>query len=339
MRSRTTLADVAKRAGVNVSTVSRSLNQETEGQVSKATVKKIRKIADEMAYSPNTVARGLRTRKSMTIGVIVPDLTNPIFPPIVRGVDSILFARGYSALVVNTDNNAEIENALFDSLMERQVDGLIIATGHTERSMIAKYHNQGVKAVLVNRETSGVPYPSVIGDDAAGIAAALEHLAALGHKKVLHLAGPTILSTASVRSNAFTNSAKRLGLITKVVKATALSVSAGEIAMNKFLDANPKGVTAVLAGNDLLALGVFHALRKHGLRTPEDISVIGFNNMQFSEDFNPSLTTVSAPHFEMGVESARLLIDQIEGKVTSPRKITLPVTLVIRESSGPVPKR
>ena len=124
MRSRTTLADVAKRAGVNVSTVSRSLNQETEGQVSKATVKKIRKIADEMAYSPNTVARGLRTRKSMTIGVIVPDLTNPIFPPIVRGVDSILFSRGYSALVVNTDNNAEIENALFDSLMERQVDGL-----------------------------------------------------------------------------------------------------------------------------------------------------------------------------------------------------------------------
>ncbi len=109
--------------------------------------------------------------------------------------------------------------------------------------------------------------------------------------------------------------------------------------MNKFLDANPKGVTAVLAGNDLLALGVFHALRKHGLRTPEDISVIGFNNMPFSEDFNPSLTTVSAPHFEMGVESARLLIDQIEGKVTSPRKITLPVTLVIRESSGPVPKR
>ncbi len=339
MRSRTTLADVAKRAGVNVSTVSRSLNQETSGQVSKATVNKIRKIAEEMSYSPNTVARGLRTRKSMTIGVIVPDLTNPIFPPIVRGVDSVLFSRGYSALVVNTDNNAEIENALFDSLMERQVDGLIIATGHTERSMITKYHNQGVKAVLVNREASGVPYPSVIGDDAAGITAALEHLAKLGHKKVLHLAGPTILSTASVRSNAFTNTAKHLGMSTKIIKATALSVSAGEIAMNKFLEANPKSVTAVLAGNDLLALGVFHALRKHGLRAPQDISVIGFNNMPFSEDFSPSLTTVSAPHFEMGVESARLLINQIEGKVTSPRKITLPVTLVVRESSGPVPKR
>ena len=339
MKSRTTLADVAKRAGVNVSTVSRSLNHETEGQVSKATVKKIRKIADEMAYSPNTVARGLRTRKSMTIGVIVPDLTNPIFPPIVRGVDSILFSRGYSALVVNTDNNAEIENALFDSLMERQVDGLIIATGHTERSMIAKYQNQGVKAVLVNREGSGVPFPSVIGDDAAGIAAALEHLAALGHKKILHLAGPTVFSTASVRSVAFTNTAKRLSLSSKIVKASSLSVSAGEIAMNNFLEANPKSVTAVLAGNDLLALGVLHSLRKYGLRAPQDISVVGFNNMPFSEDFNPSLTTVSAPHFEMGVESARLLLNQIEGKIASPRKITLPVNLLVRESSGPVPKR
>ena len=339
MQTRTTLADVAKKAGVNVSTVSRSLNRETEGQVSKATVKKIRKIAEEMQYTPNTVARGLRTRKSMTIGVIVPDLTNPIFPPIVRGIDSILFSRGYSALVVNTDNNAEIEDALFDSLMERQVDGLIIATGHTERSMMAKYHNQGVRAVLVNREASGVPYPSVIGDDAAGITAALEYLVKLGHKKILHLAGPSLLSTSSVRSTAFSNTSKRLGLTTKIIKATALSVVAGEIAMNKFLDTSPKSVTAVLAGNDLLALGIFHALRKHGLKAPQDMSVIGFNDMPFSEDFSPSLTTVSAPHFEMGAESARLLINQIENKGSGPKKITLPVNLVVRESSGPAPKK
>ena len=339
MQTRVTLADVAKKAGVNISTVSRSLNRETESQVSKSTVKKIRKIAEEMQYTPNTVARGLRTRKSMTIGVIIPDLTNPIFPPIVRGIDSVLFSRGYSALVVNTDNNAEIEDALFDSLMERQVDGLIIATGHTERSMIAKYHNRGVKAVMVNREASGVPYPSVIGEDAAGISAALEYLSNLGHKKILHISGPTVLSTSSVRSTAFSESTKRLKLEPKIIKATALSVAAGEIAMNKFLDASPKSVTAVLAGNDLLALGVFHALRKHGLRAPQDISVIGFNNMAFSEDFSPSLTTINAPHFEMGAESARLIITQIEGKGSTPRKVMLPVTLVVRESSGPVPKK
>jgi len=339
MRSRTTLADVAKRAGVNVSTVSRSLNHETQSQVSKSTVAKIRKIAEEMHYSPNTVARGLRTRKSMTIGVIVPDLTNPIFPPIVRGVDSVLFSKGYSALVVNTDNNADVEDALFDSLIERQVDGLIIATGHTDRSMITKYQNQGIRAVLVNRESAGVPFPSVVGDDAAGITAALEYLAKLGHKKVLHLAGPATFSTATVRSTAFSRAAKDLGLTIKIIKATALVVGAGELAMNKFLDNNPRAVTAVVAGNDLLALGVFHALRKHGLRAPQDISVIGFNNMPFSEDFSPSLTTVSAPHYEMGAESARLLINQIEGKTSGPRKITLPVSLVIRESSGPVPKK
>jgi LacI family transcriptional regulator len=339
MRNRVTLADVAKAAGVNTSTVSRSLNSETEGQVSAETVKKVRKIAQELGYTPNTMARGLRTRKSMTIGVIVPDLTNPIFPPIVRGVDSILQSRGYSAMVVNTDNNAAVEDALFDSLMERQVDGLIIATGHTERSMIAKYHNQGVKAVMVNREASGVPYPSVIGDDSAGIASALEHLVKLGHKKILHLSGPTTLSTSRVRSTAFTDNGKRLGLTTKIVKATSLSVEAGQVAMNKFLDAHPKEITAVVAGNDLLALGVYHAIRQHGLRTPQDISVIGFNNMPFSEDFQPPMTTVSAPHFEMGAEAARLLLSQIQGNEPGPRKITLPVTLVVRESTGPVLKK
>ena len=210
MCNRVTLADVAAASGVNTSTVSRALNRETESQVSAATVKRVRKIAQGLGYTPNTVARGLRTRKSMTIGVIVPDLTNPIFPPMVRGVDSVLFSRGYSAMIVNTDNNADIEEALFDSLMERQVDGLIIATGHTERSMMAKYHDQGVRAVMVNREATGVPYPSVIGDDAAGIAASLEHLVSLGHKKILCLAGPAMLSTFRLRASVFTDTAKKL---------------------------------------------------------------------------------------------------------------------------------
>lgn len=336
MRDRVTLADVAKAAGVHPGTVSRSLNDQTKKQVSEATVRKVRKIAKQLGYSPNTVARGLRTRKSMTIGVIVPDLTNPIFPPIVRGIDSYLLPRGYSVLVVNTDNNPTVEKKLFESLMERQVDGLIIATGHSEQDSIAEYHNRGVKAVMVNREAAGVPYPAVTGDDATGIRFAIEHLVSLGHKKFLHITGPLGYSTSRIRLQAFSDNCKRLGLNARIVKTTAYSIEAGQSAMDKFLDLHPNEVTAVVAGNDLLALGVYHSLRLRGLRCPEDVSVLGFNNMPFTNDFQPPMTTVNAPHFEMGVEAARLILSQIDGVESGPIKVTLPVSLVVRGSTAPV---
>jgi LacI family transcriptional regulator len=333
MHDRVTLADVAKAAGVHPGTVSRSLNQQTEKQVNQETVRKIRKIAKQLGYTPNTVARGLRTKKSMTIGVIVPDLTNPIFPPMVRGIDSFLLPRGYSVLVVNTDNNPTLEKKLFDSLLERQVDGFIIATGRTDGGSIAEYHTRGIKAVLVNRDVAGVPYPAVTADDAAGIRFAIEHLVSLGHKKLLHIAGPAGFSTSRIRSQAFTENCKRLGLTSRIIKTNAYSIEAGQGAMDKYLDLHPLEITAVVAGNDLLALGVYHSLRLRGLRCPDDVSVVGFNNMSFANDFQPPMTTVHAPYFEMGAEAARLILSQIDGVESGSVKVTLPVSLVVRGST------
>jgi LacI family transcriptional regulator len=270
----------------------------------------------------------------MTIGVIIPDLTNPIFPPLVRGIDSFLFDRGYSVLVVNTDNNPEVEHKLFLSLMERQVDGLIIATGHTDEGLLDTYHSRGVKAVMVNRESVGVPYSSVVGDDAAGITAALSLLAKLGHKKILHISGPDSFSTSQVRTKTFVATAKQLGISGKVVKANAFSIAAGEVAMDKILSSKDSGITAVIAGNDLLALGVYHSLRSHGLDCPSDVSVIGFNDMPFTADFSPPMTTISSPHFDMGAEAARLILTQIETGESSPIKVTLPVSLQVRGSTA-----
>jgi LacI family transcriptional regulator len=338
MGNRPTLVDVAKAAGVHLSTASRALNDSTSTQISPETVKKVQKVAKELGYTINTVARGLRTKKTQTIGVIVPDLTNPIFPPIVRGIDSYLGPRGYSVLVVNTDNDAESERNHFNSLMRRQVDGLIIATGHTDQSIIADYHNQGITAVMVNREATGAPYPAVIGDDASGISMGVEHLASLGHKKLLHLTGPTESSTSRIRSQAFTAACKKLGLQAKIIKCSAYSIEAGQNAMDKFLDQNPKAITGVVAGNDLLALGVYHSLRSHGLKCPQDVSVVGFNNMPFANDFQPPLTTVDAPHYEMGVQAARIILNQIEGDESSPVKIMLPVSLIVRGSTATAKK-
>ncbi|MEI6867916.1 MAG: LacI family DNA-binding transcriptional regulator [Actinomycetes bacterium] len=334
MRNRVTLADVAKAAGVNAATVSRSLNPATESQVSKETARKIKKIAKELGYTPNTVARGLRTRKSLTIGVVIPDLTNPIFPPIVRGIDSYLIPRGYSAFVVNTDGNHDIEQTLISSLMERQVDGLIVATGHTEGDLLTQYHQRGVKVVMVNRESPGIPFPAVTSDDSAGISAIIEHLVTLGHKNFIHLAGPTDSSTGLLRSRTFTSECKRLGLTGKVIKNESYSIDDGQAAVDKLLDHGTRNFTAIVAGNDLLALGAYHSLRTHGLKCPEDVSVVGFNNMPFTADFQPPMTTVNAPHFDMGVEAARLLLSQIDGIDTAPVKVTLPVSLIVRGSTA-----
>lgn len=336
MRNRVTLTDVARAVGVNPSTVSRALNDSTVNQVSQVTVRRVRKIAKDLGYTPNTVARGLRTNKSMTIGVIIPDLTNPIFPPMVRGIDSYLTPRGYSALIVNTDGSDTAEKTFFASLMERQVDGFIVATGHSDHQLMIDAHARGVHAVMVNRDANRVPYPAVTGDDSQGIFAAIDHLRELGHKQLVHLAGPAGFSTSQIRADAYLAACKKFGLDGQVVTSTAYSVDAGQAAMDYVLDKGSSRVTAVVAGNDLLALGTYHSLRNHGFSCPQDVSVVGFNDMQFANDFQPPLTTVRSPHYEMGVESARLLLNEIDSPRSSGARITLPVSLVIRGSTGPV---
>ena len=335
MSSRVTIADVARLAGVHAGTVSRALNEKTEIQVNHETLLRVRQAAKQLGYAPNSIARGLRTNSSMTIGVIIPDLTNPIFPPIVRGIDSRLAARGYSAVVVNTDGSDDAERLLFESLVQRQVDGLIFATGHSGHSIAGEAFERGIKAVMVNRDSGGVPYPTVVGDDADGIAASLRHLADLGHRRVVHLEGPPSFSTSRIRAEAFVAGCAALGLEGRVVPCAAYSVEAGQSAMDDILGSRGERPTAVVAGNDLLALGVYHSLRLHGLGCPDDISVVGFNDMPFAGDFQPAMTTVRTPHFQMGAESARLLLEQIDDAQQTALKITLPVELVVRASTGP----
>jgi LacI family transcriptional regulator len=334
MSARATIADVARVAGVHPGTVSRALNRKTEGQVNAETASRVRAAAKQLGYVPNTIARGLRTSSSMTVGVIIPDLTNPIFPPIVRGIDSYLAPRGYSAVVVNTDGSDDTEKLLFESLVQRQVDGFIFATGHSGHSAAGDAYERGIRAVMVNRDSRGVPFPAVIGDDAQGIRQSVEHLADLGHRRIAHLAGPVGFSTSLVRAETFVAVCRELGLDGQLVGTPAYSVEAGQNAMDEILEQSEYQVTAVVAGNDLLALGVYHSLRLHGIRCPEDVSVVGFNDMPFAGDFQPAMTTVRTPHFEMGAEAARLLLAQIENSALTALRVVLPVELVVRASTA-----
>jgi LacI family transcriptional regulator len=336
MTKRTTIDDVAKLANVHKATVSRALNTLTEHQVSAETAKRVKRAARQLGYVPNVMARGLRTSLSMTIGVIIPDLTNPFFPPIIRGIENYLQPRGYTALLANTDGDDAIEVASFESLLERRVDGFILATGrHGDQSVVAQAYEANVLAVMLNRDAGSIPYPLVTGDDASGIGAAVDHLVELGHRDILHIAGPLNLSTSIVRSDAFTASCGAIrGVRGRVVEAESLSIEAGQKSMNDVLSGGT-GPTAVIGGNDLLALGALRSMKSHGLRCPEDVSVIGFNDMIFAEDFAPPLTTVRVPTFDMGAEAARLLLRNIQAGAQEPVRITLPVSLIVRSSTGP----
>lgn len=340
MTKRTTIDDVARLANVHKATVSRALNAQTQHQVSQETIKKVKRAARQLGYVPNVMARGLRTSLSMTIGVIIPDLTNPFFPPIIRGIENYLQPRGYTALLANTDGHDGIERASVESLLERRVDGLIVATGrHGDQPVLAQAHEAGVRAVMVNRDAGGLPFPLVTGSDSSGVSASVNHLHELGHRDFIHIAGPLNLSTSIVRATAFTAACQALrGVRSRVVEAAALSVEAGQRSMDSVLSESRQRATAVVASNDLIALGVLRSLRAHGLRCPEDLSVVGFNDIIFAEDFSPPLTTVHVPSLDMGTEAARLLLQAIETGVQEPVTVSLPVSLIIRSSTGPAPR-
>jgi len=274
----------------------------------------------------------------MTIGVIVPDLTNPFFPPVVRGIENYLQPRGYTALLANTDGSEEIERLALASLLGRRVDGLIVASGSRQGSTLVDAYRAGVFAVMLNRDAGSIPYPLVTGSDATGIAAAVTHLVNLGHRRLMHIAGPAGFSTSETRTEAFRAAcASAKHVIGSVTEATALSVEAGQQAMDRVLTARRARPTAIVAGNDLVALGVLRSLRAHGLSCPADVSVVGFNDIEFAQDSNPPLTTVRVPMQEMGAEAARILLDAIETKTHESLTVRLPVSLIVRGSTGPVP--
>jgi LacI family transcriptional regulator len=331
-----TLRDVAQLAGVHPATASRALNPATRPLVNADTARKVLRAAESLGYQPNPIARSLKTARTNTVGLVIPDLTNPLFPPIVRGIEDVLSPAGYNSYIVNTDNDPKREEAQIESLRSRQVEGLIVATALREHPLLVRLHGLGVRMVLVNRKVDDLEVPSVTADDAAGTVLAVDHLARLGHRRVLHLAGPTATSTGLTRARAFRHAVRDHGLDDDpalVTECSSWSEAAGAEALRSVLDAGVE-FTAIMAGNDLLALGCYDVFAERGLSCPEDVSVVGFNEMPFLDKMRPPLTTVSIPHYEIGFEAGRLLLDSIDEPQRHPRSILLPASLVVRQSTA-----
>jgi LacI family transcriptional regulator len=332
-----TLRDVADAAGVHPATASRALNPATRGLVNADTARRVIKVAESLGYRPNPIARGLKTSKSGTVGLVIPDLTNPLFPPIVRGIEDVLEPAGYSGLIVNTDNDPGREQAQIELLRSRQVEGLIVATALVEHPLLEQLRRQGVLMVMVNRRPDGIDVPSITPDDATGVEMAVHHLAGLGHRRIAHLAGPANTSTGVVRARSFRSTVRDLGLDDDPVLVTTCrywSEDSGSDALRELLDAGVE-FTAIVAGNDLIALGCYDVFAERGIDCPRDMSVVGFNDMPFLDKLRPPLTTVAIPHQQIGAEAARLLLDAIAEPNRPARSVLLPLSLVVRGSTAP----
>jgi LacI family transcriptional regulator len=333
-----TLRDVAAAARVHPATASRALNPGTRLLVSEETARRVIEAAERLGYRPNPVARSLRTRRSHTIGLLIPDLNNPLFPPIVRGLEDRLAGHGYVALIGNTDGDAKRERLVFDQMRARHVDGFVLATATLHSPILDEAVEADLPVVLMNRTAQGYPFSSVSVDNEQGVRAAVAHLASLGHTRIGHIAGPQEISTGVSRLRGFLDGMRQQGLAaadSQIVYASGYTIEEGLRCARELLAAHSE-LTAIAAANDMLAVGCYAAFDELGLRCPEDISVIGFNDMPFIDRLRPPLSTVRFPHYQLGTEAAKLLIERIEGGGGPVKILFLAPELVARGSTTPV---
>lgn len=295
-----------------------------------------------MGYKQNAAAYALKMGSTKTVGIIIPDLMNPVFPLIIRGIQSVLDRCGYTAFLAYSQNNDMTAQTEVERLISRGVDGIIDAAAFRQDSIPQLCKSQGVPLVLVNRVVDEGDVDTVKVDDSLGIKMAVNHLLELGHKKIGFIAGPKNISVSSIRLRAFMQTMQDHNLPVgqqRVVEAHAFSETAGEEAMSLFLKTNADA-TAVIASNDMIALGCLTSMKQYGYSCPKRISIVGFNNMPFLDWFATPLTTVSIPHFQMGERSAELLLKRIRAEGGEHyEEVLLKPKLIVRSSTAPVAVR
>lgn len=338
MKKRVTLKDVAEAVGVHVSTVSRALDPKTRHLITAEVAEQILKVSTELDYRQNAAAYSLKTNRTRTIGVVVPDITNPVFPPIIRGVEDRLAASGYVAILANTDGNRRREAGITQMFRARGVDGLIMASVERDDDAISRLSQEGLPIVTVNRQVDDPGVSSVVNDEDAGMRLILGHVAGLGHRHVANIAGPQSLSTGATRLKAFQHHRDLLGLDDDprlIAVANAFNDEEGFRCAEDLLSRGAP-FSAIVCSNDRLAIGAISALRRRGLSCPDDVSVTGYNDMPMVDRLFPALTTIRVQQYDAGHVAADILLETID---TAPerrrrRHVVLPVELVVRESTA-----
>ena len=328
-----TMKDIAKIAGVSLGTVSHVLNG-TAG-VREPVRRRVLEAVRSTSYQPSQLARGLRRVQTNVIGMIIPDITNPFFPAVVRGAEDQAFSHGYRLILCNTDNDHLKELAHLNELRTYLPAGLIvIPSTFSDLTVQAKsYRDVGTGVVCIDRLPEDWIGDTVIADNQRGAYKATQHLIAMGHKQLAAITGPLHLTNAQERLNGFKQAVKeaKLRLAPEYVQEATFDKQGGASKTGLLLRLIPRP-TAIFAGNDMIALGVLAAIRDAGLRCPKDVSVIGFDDLELAELTNPALSSVSQSGYQLGSTAASILLERIDGDTGPAKHIVLETSLKLRDS-------
>lgn len=328
-----TIKDVAKKANVSITTVSRVLNDKPD--VNGDTKEKIKKIIDELNYKPNDIARGLVLNKTNTIGLIIPDIANPFFPGVARGVEDIAREFNYSVIYSNTGNDEDKEKEAIELLKSKRVDGMIVSlsVNQKNKNLLNKLEEEDFPVVQIDRKIPNINTPAVVVDNIRSSVKVINYLKNFGHTKIGHITGNLDVVPSRDRLKGFKQALNESGLKIKNewIKEGDYSKDSGYQCMKKILVLEERP-TAVFVANDLMALGAYQAIQEKGYKVPEDISIIGHDDIELASLVSPKLTTINQPKYKLGENAVRLLIKKINNSNVIYDDIVLSTKLVIRDS-------
>lgn len=329
------LKDIAEKAGVSVMTVSKVLRDAPD--IAAATKIRIRALATQMGYVPDTMAQGLRTRKTKLLGLIYTAITNPVFPRVLLAVEDKTLEAGYDLAVAHTLNDPQREALVIRRMMSRRVDGLLLSPYYRMADSVPIYDEllaSGIPTVILGQlRPFCAQFPNVEIDDLQGSMLAMRHLLELGHRRIAFFAGTSVVPSAQERLEGYRRALReaQMECDDRLVFNAGGTIEEGRKAAEQFLAEAP-GATAVLAVNDLVAMGAGTVFLERGLKIPEDISLVGFGNVLASEFFRVPLTTLSQPKHRVGCAAVESLMQLIRGE--KPESKRLPMELMVRSSTA-----
>lgn len=328
-----TLNDVAKLAGVAPITVSRVINN--SGYISEATRQKVEAAIAELGYVPNVLARGLRSKRTYTLALVMTDITNPFFTLIARGVEDTASKIGYTVIYCNTDEAEAEEQKYANILAQKQVDGVLLVPARSNSKSVEFFQANQIPVVVLDRFVPGVDVDIVHCDSIQGASDLTKLLIDLGHKHIVMISGPEGVSTADDRVAGYHQAMTVAGLHDYIKTYFGhFTQEAGYELAKRALDQIPSP-TAFFGGNNFISIGILKALRDLNLRVPEDVAVVGFDDLPTSLIVDPILTVAAQPAYEMGQKATELLLERISGSsAQAKQKITLPIEIIVRRSSG-----
>jgi LacI family transcriptional regulator len=329
----TTLHEVAQRAGVSAMTVSRVVNG--RGRVDSETRQRVEEAIQALDYVPNRIARGLISQKTQTIGIIVPDIVNPFFAPVVRGAESAARKAGYRILLCNSEGDLRLEREYIEDLVAHRVEGLLLAPANDRsRSSILSLLRGGFPLVLIDRALPDADCDLIVSDNVQGARRLIEHLIAIGHREIAHVSDAEDTSTGRERLRGYREALEAAGIPfqPELVIRTTVDRIGGYRAAQEILARDPLP-TAIFAVNNMTAVGTMEALRERSLSVPKDMGLVCFDDVEHLAVLSPILTVIDQPAETFGSLGVQLLLERMTGKANSrPRRIILQTDLIVRQS-------